>query len=93
MATLGGWNYDDVKSCNLPQKAQSAFTAVTGGLVGADYMPVAYMGSQVVNGTNYCIIALQTVITATPEKRPVKMIINVDSAGKASLVSVSGLAI
>ena len=93
MAVLGGWNLDEIKTTALPQKAQSAFTEVTGGLVGADYMPVAYMGSQVVNGINYCIIALQTVITATPEKRPVKMIINVDSAGKASLVSVSGLAI
>ena len=91
MATLGSWNYDDVKSCNLPQKAQSAFTAVTGGLVGADYMPIAYAGSQAVNGTNYCVIAVQTVITATPERRLVKMIVNVDASGKASLVSVSGI--
>lgn len=93
MLTLGGWNYDDVKNCNLPQKVASAFTEVTGGLVGADYIPVAYLGSQVVNGMNYCLIALQTIITARPEKRPVKMIINVDTAGKASLVSISGLAI
>ncbi len=26
---LGGWNIDDVKGCNLPQKVQTAFTAVT----------------------------------------------------------------
>ena len=90
---LGGWNYDEVKACNLPQKAQSAFTAVTGELVGADYMPVAYMGSQVVNGTNYCIIAIQTRVLPHTEKRPVKVIINVAPDGKASLVSVSGLGI
>lgn len=90
---LGGWNYDDVKACNLPQKAQSAFTAVTGELVGADYMPVAYMGSQVANGTNYRIIALQTLLTATHETRPVRVIVNVAPDGKASLVSISGIAI
>ena len=90
---LGGWNFDDVKAANLPQKVASAFTAVTGELVGADYMPVAYAGSQVVNGVNYCIIALQTIVTPNSEKRLVKMIINVDSNNKASFVSVSGLGI
>ena len=91
MAVLGGWNIDEMKSVNLPQKAQSAFTAVTGGLVGAEYMPVLYVGSQIVNGTNYCILAVQTIITGTPEKRLVKMIINVSSNGSASIVSVSGV--
>ena len=91
MAVLGGWNIDEMKSVNLPQKAQSAFTAVTGGLVGAEYMPVLYVGSQLVNGTNYCILAVQTIITGTPEKRLVKMIVNVSANGIASLVSVSGV--
>ena len=31
---LGGWDLDDVKGCNLPQKAQTAFTAVTSEIVG-----------------------------------------------------------
>ena len=93
MALLGGWNIDEIKGCNLPQKAASAFTAVTGGLVGAEYQPVLYVGSQTVNGTNYCILALQTLVIPNPEKRLVKMIINVSSAGVASLVSVSGVAI
>lgn len=93
MAELGGWNIDEMKSVNLPQKAQSAFIAVTGGLVGADYMPVLYVGSQIVNGTNYCIFALQTLVVPNPEKRLVKMIINVSTNGKASLVSVSGVAL
>ena len=44
MAVLGGWNIDEMKGVNLPQKAQSAFTAVTGSLVGADYQPVLYVG-------------------------------------------------
>ena len=56
---LGGWNLDEVKGCSLPQKVATDFTAVTSELVGADYEPIAYLGSQVVNGTNYWILALQ----------------------------------
>lgn len=90
---LGSWNIDEIKSVNLPQKVASAFTAITGGLVGAEYQPVLYVGKQVVNGTNYCVLALQTLITANPEKRLVKMIINVAADGSTSLVSVSGIAL
>ena len=92
MASVGAWNIDDMKGCNLPQKAQLAFTAVTGGMV-ADYQPVLYVGSQLVNGTNYCIFALQTLVTAKPERRLVKMIIHEALDGEASLLSVSGVAL
>ena len=88
---LGGWDLSALKACNLPQKAQSAFTAVTGGLVGAEYMPVLYVGSQQVHGTNHCIIAVQTLITANPEKRLVKMVINEGTDNPGSRVSISGI--
>lgn len=90
---FGMWNISEMKACSLPQKAASAFTAVTGELIGAEYMPVLYVGSQPVNGTNYCILAVQTVINAEGTKRLVKVIINEAPGGKASLVSVSGIAI
>lgn len=93
MSLLGAWNIDEMKSVNLPQKVQSAFTAVTGELVGADYQPVLYVGRQIVNGTNYCVFAIQTLVTAKPEKRLVKMIIHEAIDGAASLVSVSGVAL
>lgn len=86
---LGGWNYDEVKSCALPQKAASSFIAVTSELVGAEYRPVLYAGSQLVNGTNYCIFALQKSVTASPETRLVKLLINESPQNKYSLVSVS----
>lgn len=93
MATLGGWNIDEMKGVNLPQKAQSAFTAITGGITGSEYTPVLYVGSQQVNGTNYCILAVQRVIVPEAEPRLVKMVINVDTKGAARLVSVSGVAL
>ena len=86
---LGGWNYEEVKSCALPQKAASAFIAVTSDLVGAEYQPVLYAGSQQVNGTNYCIFALQKAVTPSGEVRLMKLVINEEPRGEYRLVSVS----
>ena len=63
------------RGCNLPQKVQSAFTAVTGELVGADYESIAYLRSQQVNGTNYMILAFQRLLVPSGDKS-VKMIIH-----------------
>lgn len=90
---LGGWNLDDVKGCNLPQKVQSAFTAVTGQLTGADYEPVAYLGSQQVNGMNYRVLCLQRLVIPNAEKRIAKMIIHEELDGSVRLVSISGVAL
>ena len=90
---LGGWNLDDVKGCNLPQKVATDFTAVTSELVGADYEPIAYLGSQQVNGTNYRILALMRAVAPNAEKKLVKMIINEVPDGSMLLVSVSGVAL
>ena len=88
---LGGWNLDEVKGCNLPQKVATDFTAVTSELVGADYEPIAYLGSQQANGTNYRILALMRAVAPNAEKKIAKMIIHEDIDGTASLMSVSGL--
>lgn len=90
---FGGWNLDDVKGCNLPQKVQSAFTAVTSELVGADYEPIAYLGSQQVNGMNYRVLCLQKLIVPNAEKRIAKMIIHEELDGSVRLVSISGVAL
>lgn len=73
MAVLGGWNLDEIKGCNLPQKAQSAFTGAMSDLVGADYEPICYLGSQQVNGTNYRILATKTPVVPNGEKSIVKI--------------------
>ncbi len=88
---IGSWIIEDFGAVKLPQKVASGFAVVTGGLAGADYQPVLYVGHQVVNGMNYCIIATQVLTTENPEKRLVKMVINEDPKGEFSLVSVSGI--
>ena len=93
MTLIGGWNIDDVKTCNLPQKAQSAFTAVMSEIVGADYEPVAYLGSQLVNGTNYRILAIKTPVVPNGEKSFVKIVVNEGIDSSTRLVSISRAAL
>lgn len=90
---LGGWNLDEVKGCNLPQKVQSAFMAVTGDMTGADYEPICYLGSQQVNGINYRILAKRRLIIPNSQPSLVKMIIHEETDGNVRLESVSGLAL
>ena len=93
MAVLGGWDLSDVKGCNLPQKAQSAFTSATGEIVGADYEPIAYLGSQVANGTKYKVLAIKTPVVPNGEKSFVKIIVNSSADGTDRLVSISRAAL
>ncbi len=93
MAVLGGWDISELKSCKLPQKVASAWAAVTGEIVGVEYEPVLYVGSQVVNGTNYCLLALQTLVTVNSPKKLVKMVLHVDLDGNARLGTVRGLSL
>ena len=93
MLKIGGWKIGDLTECKLPQKAASVFTSATEGLTGATYTPLLFVGTQLVNGTNYCFIALQTLILATPRKRLVKMIVNESSSGKVSIVNVNSIGI
>ena len=93
MATLGGWNIDEMKPCKLPQKVASGFAEVMSGVVGAEYEPVLYIGHQIVNGTNYCLLAVQTLITVDAPKRFVQMVIHEALDGTFSLKTIRGVTI
>ena len=57
----------------MPQEAASAWIAIEGGIVGAGYKPLIYVGAQVTKGTTYWFIAEQTLILAEPERHIVKI--------------------
>lgn len=60
----------------MPQKDASAWGAVNGGLVGASYKPLIFIGTQAAKGTNYWFIAEQTLTTNPPVKHIVTIAIN-----------------
>jgi len=66
--------YDCTKG-NMPQKYQSAWSAVE-GLMGASYEPLMTVGRQPSKGTNYWFFAKQVMSTSTPETHVVTIAIN-----------------
>lgn len=61
ISSLGAWNINVVTG-GLPEKLATAFVELLGELKGAEYTPIAYLGTQVVNGINHAVLAKQTII-------------------------------
>ena len=59
----GGWAANADDPTLIPEEALEAFNKATEELVGCDYEPIALLGSQVVAGTNYCLLCKCTVVT------------------------------
>ena len=71
----GSWNVD-VAVGKMPQKVASAFASFNEKIVGAEYTPIAYLGSQIVNGTNHAVLAEQLVVNGKDTKNVVVLIFN-----------------
>ncbi len=63
---LGGWDLPE--DAALEDETLAAFETAAEGLLGVDYEPLALLGTQVVAGTNYCVLcrARVTAPDATP---------------------------
>lgn len=73
---LGAIQFENFEGLSkMPQKAASAWSAV-GGIVGASYKPLVYVGTQQVKGVNHWFIAEQTLVTNPPVKHIVTIAIN-----------------
>ena len=70
----GSWEIK-VNTSGMPQKVATAFGKLN-DMVGAEYNFLAYLGSQLVNGTNHAVLAEQTVITGKDTKNVVVVIFN-----------------
>lgn len=53
---LGGWEMADHEAQELPDGAQKAFDTAKEKLKDGEYTPVSLLATQVVAGTNYCIL-------------------------------------
>ena len=60
----GGWTVNkDIKATTLSDDVKDAFDKAT-SIVGVTYTPIAYLGDQVVSGTNYAVLSLAKTSTA-----------------------------
>ena len=56
----GGWTPADDPT--VTQERSDLFYKALGDLVGVEYTPIAYLGSQVVAGTNHCFLVQKRVV-------------------------------
>ncbi|EBF4784108.1 hypothetical protein AC369_16550 [Salmonella enterica subsp. diarizonae] len=88
----GAWEIDEnMKFCELPEDAATAFADATKSFVDARYLPVLYIGKQVVSGYNYIFICKQVLSTAHADTHVVKMVIYKPAAGKAEILLIEQL--
>ena len=86
--SLGSWEVK-VTVDAMPQKVATAVGELSEQLIGAEYKPIAYLGSQVVNGTNHAVLAEQTILTGKDTKNVVILIFNEKpNEMKATLVNI-----
>lgn len=72
---VGNWNVNVVIDA-MPQKVATAVSALSEQLIGAEYTPIAYLGSQLVNGTNHAVLAEQLILSGKDTKNVVLLIFN-----------------
>lgn len=86
-AILGGWTKADVVSLTVEQ--QELLQKATESLLGAKYIPVAFLGSQLVSGTNYALLCRVSPVTADPVETYAIVKLYKDLSGNVSLLDVT----
>lgn len=90
--SLGGWEVNKGKlSLKENAEAKAAFEKATKGLTGYEYEPIALLGTQIVSGTNYNILARGKVVI--PDAKPSYEIITIyeDLEGNAIILGEKAL--
>ena len=83
---LGGWEVNNGKlSLEENAEAKAAFEKATEGLTGYEYEPIALLGTQIVSGRNYSILARGKAVV--PDAEPSYEIITIyeDLEGNAKI--------
>ena len=85
---VGGWVNAPHEAGELPTEAQAAFDKALEGLVGAEYVPVTLLSSQVAAGTNYCILCQITPVIPDATPTWALVYIHADLDGNAEITNV-----
>ncbi len=74
---LGSYELVNIPATKLPQDAASAMAAINSSILGATYVPIWFVGKQLVNGYNYLFLCRE--IRSTKDRTPsiVGVVVNV----------------
>lgn len=90
-AIAGGWNIPDDQAINASRKA--IFDKAMEKLIGVNYVPVAYLASQVVSGTNHCFLAKATVVRPGATPRYVLVYVYENLSKECKILNIEDIAI
>ncbi len=76
---LGSWTIN-VSVGSMPEKIATAVGELD-NMIGAEYTPIAYLGSQLVHGTNHAVLAEQTIVCGKDVKNVVLLIFHETKEG------------
>ena len=85
---IGEWENLPHAAVPLPADAQAAFDKALKGLVGAKYVPVALLSTQVDAGMNYCVLCQITVVVPGAAPTWALVYIHAGQDGKAEITNV-----
>ncbi len=85
----GGWTVSENNEITDEQKA--VFDKAMEGLLGVNYEPIAYLGSQVVAGTNHCFLCRATVVYPGASAQLVLVYIYENLKGAAEITNIAPL--
>ncbi len=83
---LGGWQKP--ASPVVTDEVQELFTKGTEGLLGVDYTPVAYLGSQLVSGTNHALLCRAASVTPNAAETYAIVFLYQDLQGKVEVKDI-----
>ncbi len=86
---VGGWSASD--SSEITDDVKSVFDKATKDITGVEYQPVAYLGSQVVAGTNHAILCRATEVVPDAKSYYTIMYIYEDLEGNATIQDFSDI--
>ena len=88
----GGWQVaEDYTTAEIPKEAFEAYDAATAQLDGNELHPMAYLGSQLVAGTNYALLCHSTTVTAQPVSSIQVVTVYEDLDGNAQVSNICTL--
>lgn len=90
-ALAGGWSIpSDLESAELPENVQKAFDTAFADFSGVGYHPIAYLGSQLVAGSNYAVLCNAIQVAPEQPSALAVVVIYADLEGSASVRSIAG---
>ena len=90
-ALLGGWEITSHDAEELPEDAQKAFDKAKEKLTDGEYTPISLLATQIVAGTNYCILCQVDPGNAASQQKWTLVYIYADLQGNAEIMNTYDL--